>query len=83
MMPAHDSQRIDADQSLVSADGAVDYNGPFNYRCHNTGLRIQALAAAEEIAEDADRYEPVTCVMCRQVHLMNPWTGKVLSEDHN
>jgi hypothetical protein len=30
---------------------------PFNYRCPNTALRIQALAAAEEIAEDADRYE--------------------------
>ena len=44
--------------------------------------RIQALAAAEEIAEDADRYEPVTCVMCQPVHLVNPWTGKVLGEDH-
>ena len=52
----------------------------FIYRCPNTGLRIQALAT-EEITEDEDRYEPVTCVMCRQVHLVNPWTGKVLGED--
>ena len=34
---------------------------PFNYRCPNTALRIQALAAAEEIAEDADRYERDLC----------------------
>jgi hypothetical protein len=52
----------------------------FIYRCPNTGLRIQALAAAE-ITEDEDKYEPVTCVMCRQVHLVNPWTGKVLGDD--
>jgi len=23
----------------------------------------------------------VTCVVCRQVHLVNPFTGKVLGED--
>jgi len=52
----------------------------FIYRCPNTGLRIQALAAGE-ITEDEDTYEPVTCVMCRQVHLVNPFTGKVLGKD--
>ena len=52
----------------------------FIYRCPNTGLRIQALAAAE-MTEDENKYEPVTCVMCRQVHLVNPWTGKVLGDD--
>src|ERR1700724_3269178 len=39
---------------------------PFNYRCPNTALRIQALAAAEEIAEDAIGMS-VTCVMCQLV----------------
>jgi hypothetical protein len=34
---------------------------PFNHRCPNAALRIQALAAAEEIAEDADRYERDLC----------------------
>jgi hypothetical protein len=52
----------------------------FIYRCPNTRLRIQALAA-EEIAEDADTYQPVTCIMCRQVHLVSPFTGKVLGGD--
>jgi hypothetical protein len=46
----------------------------------NTGLRIQALAA-EEITEHEDTYEPVTCVMCQQVHLVNSFTGKVLGQD--
>ena len=53
---------------------------PFIYRCPNTGLRIQALAA-EEITEHEDTYEPVTCVMCQQVHLVNSFTGKVLGQD--
>ena len=43
----------------------------------NMGFRIQA-SAAEEITEDEDTYQPVTCVMCQQVHLVNPFTGKVL-----
>jgi hypothetical protein len=54
---------------------------PFIYRCPNTGLRIQALAAAEEITEDENAYEPVNCVMCLQVHLVNPFTSKVLGGD--
>jgi hypothetical protein len=54
---------------------------PFIYRCPNTGLRIQALAAPEEITEDEIAYEPVTCVMCQQVRLVNPFAGKVLGED--
>jgi hypothetical protein len=53
---------------------------PFIYRCPNTGLRIQALAA-EEITEDEGTYEAVTCIMCQQVHLVNPHTSKVLGED--
>jgi len=52
----------------------------FVYRCPNTGLRIHAFAA-EGITEDEDTYEPVTCIMCRQVHLVNLSTGKVLGED--
>ena len=54
---------------------------PFVYRCPNTGLRIQAWAA-EEVTEDEDAYEPVTCVMCQQVHLVNAVTGKVLGGDN-
>ena len=51
----------------------------FVYRCPNTRVRIQALAA-EAITDDAYTYQPVACVMCKQVHLVNPFTGKLLGE---
>jgi hypothetical protein len=51
----------------------------FIYRCPNTRVRIQALAA-KAIKDDADTYQLVACVMCRQVHLVNPLTGKLLGE---
>ena len=51
----------------------------FVYRCPNTRVRIQALAA-EAITDDADAYQLVACVMCKQVHLVNPFTGKLLGE---
>ena len=72
--------RIDADQSPVSAYSVRGTMVPFIYRCPNTGLPIQALAA-EEITEGEDTYEAVACIMCQQVHLVNPHTGKVLGED--
>jgi hypothetical protein len=50
----------------------------FIYQCPNTRLRIQAFRA-DDVTEDADDvYVPVTCVMCRQVHHVNPFTGNVL-----
>jgi hypothetical protein len=33
---------------------------------------------ADDVTEDVDLYVPVTCVMCRQVHHVNPLTGNVL-----
>lgn len=53
---------------------------PFMYRCPNTGYRVQGFVA-EEVSNDADTYETVTCIVCQQVHLVNPATGKVLGED--
>ncbi len=53
---------------------------PFMYRCPNTGYRVQGFSA-EEISDGADVYETVTCLVCKQSHLVNPATGKVLGED--
>jgi len=36
---------------------------------------------AEEVFDDPNTYESVTCLACRQVHLVNPPTGKVLGAD--
>jgi hypothetical protein len=52
---------------------------PFLYRCPNTGYRIQGFVA-EEVSDD-QTYVSVTCIMCRQLHLVNPSTGKVVGED--
>jgi hypothetical protein len=46
----------------------------------NTGLKVQAWSA-DDISADADRYEATTCTACRQIHLVNPATGKVIGND--
>jgi hypothetical protein len=51
----------------------------FVYCCSKTGARVQGFAV-EDIAEDRHSYEPVTCPACRQIHHVNPATGKVLGE---
>jgi hypothetical protein len=50
---------------------------PFLYRCPNTGYRVQGFVA-EEVSDDSEAYEAVTCNVCQRVHLVNPSTGKVL-----
>jgi hypothetical protein len=52
----------------------------FLYRCPNTGFRVQGLTA-EDVAEDTNTFEAVNCLVCRQIHLVNPATGKVAGED--
>jgi hypothetical protein len=52
----------------------------FIYRCPNTGVRVQAFVV-DETEDDTDTYETVKCIMCQQVHLVNPATGRVLGEN--
>jgi len=54
----------------------------FTFRCPNTGLKVQGWTADDPIELDDDAYEPVTCVACTRVHVVNPKTGKVLGEDN-
>jgi len=51
----------------------------FIYRCPNTGHRVQGFSA-EDLSEDQKIYESVICAMCRQLHLVNPATGRVLGD---
>jgi hypothetical protein len=53
---------------------------PFVYRCPNTGLNVQGFSA-EEVPADDESFETLTCLACRQVHLVNPTTGRVLGSD--
>ena len=54
---------------------------PFIYRCPVTGLKVQGLFADEVPPESANTYEPVTCLACTRVHLVNRSSGKTLDED--
>jgi hypothetical protein len=52
--------------------------GAFIYRCPTTALNVQGWFA-DEVADDEEMtYEPVTCLACNRVHLVNRVTGKVL-----
>ena len=44
----------------------------------NTRFRIRGYTA-EEIPADHERYEPLTCLACKEVHLVNLKTGEVLT----
>jgi hypothetical protein len=52
---------------------------PFLYRCPNTGYRVQGFVD-EEVSDDQTCVS-ITCIMCRQIHLVNPSTGKVVGAD--
>ncbi len=54
---------------------------PFIYRRPVTGLKVQGLFADELPPDNANAYEPVNCVACTRVHLVNLTTGKTLGED--
>jgi len=46
------------------------------FLCPSTGDRVQGWFA--DNGSDSETYEAVTCLACRQVHMVNPKTGKVL-----
>jgi hypothetical protein len=48
----------------------------FVYRCPATGLKVQGHVADDLI--DGETYQPVTCIACGRVHLVNAKSGKVL-----
>ncbi len=52
----------------------------FVYCCPNTGFRVQGYSPEQASDSDPNHFEAVTCVMCRQVHLVNPTTSKVVGE---
>jgi hypothetical protein len=54
---------------------------PFLYRCPNAGLHVQGWIADDTSGSGSETYESLLCTACRQVHLVNPATGKVLGAD--
>ncbi len=50
----------------------------FVYRCPITGLTVEGQIADDSSPKEVETYTAVTCMACRQVHLVIPKTGKVL-----
>jgi hypothetical protein len=48
---------------------------PFLYRCPNTGLEVQGFVADD--AAKAGGLQPVTCLACTRLHLVDPKTAKI------
>jgi len=53
----------------------------FIYRCPTTGRNVQGWFADEVSANEGESYEAVTCLACKQVHLVNRLTGNTLGDD--
>jgi hypothetical protein len=53
----------------------------FLYRCPTTALNVQGWFADEVGDDDETTYETVTCLACRQVHLVDRLTSRVLGSD--
>jgi hypothetical protein len=51
------------------------------FLCPNSGDRVPGWFA--DNGSDSETYEVVTCLACRQVHMVNPETGKVLGADED
>ena len=55
---------------------------PFLFCCPITGQTVQGYSEATEPAEDERLYyEGVACMACGRFHIVNPATGKLLSEE--
>jgi hypothetical protein len=54
--------------------------GAFLFRCPNTSLQVQAWTDSDDTETDGS-YEMVTCAACREVHWVNPKTGKTIGKD--
>jgi hypothetical protein len=50
------------------------------YRCPTTGKRIQIELEDDPDPESEPGHEAVPCLACGDIHLIDPKTGKVLSE---
>jgi len=50
----------------------------FFYRCPTTGFRAEGFRP--EQTSDNDLYEPVNCIVCDGIHMINLATGKVLGD---
>jgi hypothetical protein len=53
----------------------------FLFTCPRIGIPVQGWFVDDGAENGGDTYEPVTCLACRQVHMVNPRTGRILGAD--
>ncbi len=51
------------------------------YRCPSMGFRVQGYSVEETMEANANDYLTVLCVICQQIHILDPVTGGVLGEE--
>ena len=54
----------------------------FLYHCTKTGLRVQGWVADRPGQPEKQSYEALTCPACGGVHLVDPTSGKTLSDNN-
>jgi hypothetical protein len=55
---------------------------PFIFRCPITGQNVQGFSEKGDQPSDGRRfYEGVLCSACERVHIVNPATGRLMSEE--
>jgi hypothetical protein len=54
---------------------------PFLYCCPTTGHNVQGYAESDDPPNGERRYEAVECIACGYLHMVNPATGKLASEE--
>jgi hypothetical protein len=52
----------------------------FIFRCPNTSKNVQGWTA-DDAPDESDTFVPQQCIACRQLHYVNPQTGRVLGSD--
>jgi len=51
------------------------------FRCPNVGIHVHGWVADDGAEIDENVYDSIMCNACRQVHLVNRATGRVLGAD--
>jgi hypothetical protein len=67
---------FEIDQGTASAKLYYCRMPTFVFRCPNKNVRVQGWTADDP--SDDTTFGPVECVACRQLHYVNPTTGRVL-----
>ena len=67
-------------RKINDPDSQARFDFTMIFRCPNTKLNVQGWTA-DDVSDDGNTYLPQECLACRQIHYVNPSTGRVLGSD--